>query len=58
MGQWRYSFSVLDFGIRCRSVGSYTLLPLYPLGNSPWYPLDRRLDGSQNRCTLYGEEKI
>jgi hypothetical protein len=35
MGQWRYSFIVLDLGIRCRSVASYTLLPLYPLGNSP-----------------------
>jgi hypothetical protein len=23
--------------------------PLYPLGNSPWYPLDRRLGGPQSQ---------
>jgi hypothetical protein len=26
-------------------------------GNSPWYPLDRRLDGPRCRCGRYGEEK-
>jgi len=28
---------------------SFTPLPLYPQGTSPWYPLDRRLGGPQSR---------
>jgi hypothetical protein len=28
-----------------------------PQGKSPWYPLDRRLGGSQNRSGRGGEEK-
>jgi hypothetical protein len=28
---------------------SFTSRPLYPQGKSPWYPLDRRLGGPQNR---------
>jgi hypothetical protein len=28
-----------------------------PQGKSPWYPLDRRLGGPQNRSGLSGEEK-
>jgi hypothetical protein len=31
--------------------------PLYPQGKSPWYPLDRRLDGPQSRSGRGGEEK-
>jgi hypothetical protein len=31
--------------------------PLYPQGKSPWYPLDRRLSGPQNRSEHGGEEK-
>jgi hypothetical protein len=31
--------------------------PLYPQGKSPWYPLDRRLSGSQSRSGRGGEEK-
>jgi hypothetical protein len=38
-------------------VVSFTLRPLYPQGNSPWYPLDRRLGGPQNRSGRGGEEK-
>jgi hypothetical protein len=30
---------------------------LYPQGNSPWYPLDRRLGGPQSRSARGGEEK-
>jgi hypothetical protein len=30
---------------------------VYPQGRSPWYPLDRRLGGSQNRSGDGGEEK-
>jgi hypothetical protein len=28
-----------------------------PQGNSPWYPLDKRLDGPQSRSGHGGEEK-
>jgi hypothetical protein len=31
--------------------------PLYPQGKSPWYPLDRRLDGPQSRSGRGGVEK-
>jgi hypothetical protein len=31
--------------------------PLYLQGKSPWYPLDRRLSGSQSRSGCSGEEK-
>jgi hypothetical protein len=30
---------------------------LYPQGKSPWYPLDRRLGGTQSRSGHSGEEK-
>jgi hypothetical protein len=30
---------------------------LYPQEKSPWYPLDRRLGGSQSRSRRRGEEK-
>jgi hypothetical protein len=32
--------------------------PVYPRGNNPRYPLDRRLGGPQNRSGQRGEEKI
>jgi len=37
--------------------GQLHALPLYPQGKSPWYPLDRRLDGPQNHSGCGGEEK-
>jgi len=30
---------------------------LYPLGKSPWYPLDRRWGGPQSHSGCGGEEK-
>jgi hypothetical protein len=30
---------------------------LYPQGKSPWYPVDRRLDGPQSQSGCSGEEK-
>jgi hypothetical protein len=36
---------------------SFTPRPLYPQEKSPWYPLDRRLGGPQNRSERGGEEK-
>jgi hypothetical protein len=38
-----------DLGTRWRWVVSFTPQPLYPQGKNPWYPLDRRLGGPQNR---------
>jgi len=38
-------------------VVSFTPLPLYPQGKSPWYPLNRRLGEPQNRSGRGGEEK-
>jgi hypothetical protein len=38
-------------------VVSFTPRPLYPQGKSPWYPLDRRLAGSQSRSGHGGEKK-
>jgi hypothetical protein len=38
-------------------VVSYTPRPLYPQGKRPWYPLDRRQGGRQNRSGRGGEEK-
>jgi len=42
LGEWRYSF-----------------MPwlLYPQGKSPWYPLNRRLDGPWSCSGCSGEEK-
>jgi hypothetical protein len=49
--------SFFDLGIRWRWVVSFTPRLLYPHGKSPWYPLDRRLGGSQSRSGRGGEEK-
>jgi hypothetical protein len=48
---------ILDLGTRCRWVVSFKLRPFYPQRKRPWYPLDRRLDGPQNRSGRGGEEK-
>jgi hypothetical protein len=37
--------------------GQQTPRPLYPQGKSPWYPLDRRLDGLQSHSGCGGEGK-
>jgi hypothetical protein len=37
---------------------SFTLLPIYPRGNSPRYPVYRRLDGPQNRSRGGGETHL
>jgi hypothetical protein len=39
---------ILDLGTSWTRVVSFTPRPLYPLGKSPCYPLDRRLGGPQN----------
>jgi hypothetical protein len=48
----------IDLGTSRRWVVSFTPLPLYPRGNSPWYLLDRRLGGLQRRSGQYEELKI
>jgi hypothetical protein len=57
MREYRYSFTILDFGTGWRLVVSFTLLSLYSLGVSPRYRLDRRLGGPQRRSGFCGEEK-
>jgi hypothetical protein len=49
---------IFGLGTSCRWVVSFTLRPLYRQGKSPWYPLDRRLGGTQSRSGRGGEEKI
>jgi hypothetical protein len=48
---------ILDSGTKCGWVVSFTPRPLYPLGKSPWYPLDRRLGGHQSHSGLGWDKK-
>jgi hypothetical protein len=48
---------ILELGTSWRRAVSFTPLPLYSLGKSPRYPLDRRLGGPQSRSGRCGEEK-
>jgi hypothetical protein len=60
MREWRYSSThptILNLSTRWRGVVSFTSLPLYPRGKSPWYTLYRRLGGPQSQSGSYGEEK-
>jgi hypothetical protein len=51
------SSTILVLGTRWRWVVSFTPLPPYSHGNSPLYPLDRRLGGLQSRSVCCGERK-
>jgi hypothetical protein len=57
MGEWTYSSTIFDVSTRWRWVVSFVPLLLHLRGNSPRYPLDRRLVGPQNRSGLCEEEK-
>jgi hypothetical protein len=46
-----------DLGTRWRWEFSFTPRPLYPQEKSPWYPLDRRLNGPQSISGHGGEER-
>jgi hypothetical protein len=48
---------ILELGTRWRWMVSFTRRPPYPQGKSPWYQLDRRLGGLQNRSGC-GDEKF
>jgi hypothetical protein len=48
---------ILDLGTKWRWVFTFMPRPLYSQGKSPWYPLERRLDGPQSRSGHGGEEK-
>jgi hypothetical protein len=59
MGEWRHSSTFLHLGTRWRWVVSFTPLPLYPWGKSPWYPLDRGLsDWVINEYVAVGKMRI
>jgi hypothetical protein len=44
----------INLGTRCGQLHAPAALPQ---GKGPWYPLDRRLGGPQNRSRRSGEEK-
>jgi hypothetical protein len=48
-GSWSIAPRILDLATRWRWVVSFTPLPLYPQGRSPWYTLDSRVSGPQSR---------
>jgi hypothetical protein len=48
---------ILDLGTRWKWVVSFTPRPLYHQGESPWYPLDRKLGETQSRSGRGGEKK-
>jgi hypothetical protein len=49
--------SILDLGTRWRWVVCFTPRPLYPRGNRPRHPSDRRMDGPQKRSQRCREYK-
>jgi hypothetical protein len=55
--EWRYTSTILEPGNRWRWMVSFTSLPLYHLGRSPRYPINRRLDGPQSRSGRCGQWK-
>jgi hypothetical protein len=58
LGSGGIAARILDLGTRWMWLVSFMPRPLHPQGKSPWYPLDRRLGGFQNRSERGGEEKI
>jgi hypothetical protein len=52
-----YSSTILDLGTIWIRVVTFTPRPLYPWGNHPWYPLNKRLGGPQSLFGRYGEGK-
>jgi hypothetical protein len=48
---------ILGLSTSWRWVVSFTPWPVYSQGRKPWYPLDRRLGGPQNRSGRGNQEK-
>jgi hypothetical protein len=57
MEEWRYNSTILDLGTGWGWVVSFMPWALYPQGESPWYPLYRRLGGSQSQSGCCWEER-
>jgi hypothetical protein len=57
LGSGGIDLHILDLGTRWRWVVSFAPWPLYSQGKNPWYLLDRRPGGPQNRSGGGGEEK-
>jgi hypothetical protein len=57
MKEWRYRFNILVLGVKWRWVGRFTSRPFCLRGKRTRYPLDRWLDGAQNRSGRCGGEK-
>jgi hypothetical protein len=49
MGEWSYSFTILDFDTRWNLVLKFTPRKIYPRGKSLHYRFERRLGGPQSR---------
>jgi hypothetical protein len=47
MGEWKYSFTILDLGTRWGKVANVTALPLCTWVNRLPYTFDRRKSGTQ-----------
>jgi hypothetical protein len=57
VGEWNFSFIILELGTACRLMVSFMPRSLYLLEKSRRYRLDRRLGVFQSRCERYVEEK-
>jgi hypothetical protein len=58
MMEWNHSSTILDLGTRRRWVVSFRPLQLYPLRNSFWYPLLRKLIRPQSTGRYRERNKI
>jgi hypothetical protein len=58
MVECRYSSTILDLGTKWIVSGQLHAPAALPLGDSPRYPLDRRLGGLQSRFGRCGDKKI
>jgi hypothetical protein len=56
-GVWR-SGCIAPYFLDLGTNWSFTHLPLYSRGKSPWHQLDRRLSEPQSRSGQFGEERI
>jgi hypothetical protein len=56
-GSGSIALRILNHGIKCRWVVSFTPQPLYSREKSPPFPLERRKDGPQSMSGRGGEEK-